>query len=91
MNYSLAVYCGDSRSPGHVSQLLSAFYDVKRFGVHDLSSFSFIVKTGNNEKALKEVCDYLEREAYPILGYEVEVGVEWGNGGIDLVEQHGED
>lgn len=34
------------------------------------------VKTANNEEALKEICEFLENEAYPLLGYEIEVRYE---------------
>ena len=70
----IAVYCGDARSPGNVSQLLCAFYDFKRFGVRDLSEYLFVAKTGSNEGALEELRSYLEKEAYPVLGYTIEVG-----------------
>ena len=67
------MYCGDVRAPGNVSQLLCAFYDLKRFGVRDLSEYSFVAKTGSNENALNELSSYLEKEAYPVLGYEIDV------------------
>lgn len=69
-----AVFCGDKQYPGNISQLIAAFYDMKRYGMRDLSETRFVVKTANNEEALKEVCDFLENEAYPLLGYELEVG-----------------
>ena len=71
----IAVYCGDVRSPGNVSQLLCAFYDLKRFGIRDLSEYSFVAKTGNNENALNELSSYLEKETYPVLDYVIEVVV----------------
>lgn len=67
------MYCGDQRCPGSISQVIASFYDMKRYGMRDLSDTRFVIKTGNNKEAMNEICEYLENEAYPLLGYETEV------------------
>lgn len=56
-----------------MSQLLAMMYDLKRFVMKDLSTTSLVVKTGSNEAAMKEICQYLEKEAYPLIEYKVTV------------------
>ena len=50
-------------------------YDLKRFAMKDLATTSLVVKTGSNEAAMREICQYLEKEMYPLMEYKVVVGV----------------
>ena len=58
-----------------MSQLLATMYDLKRFAMKDLATTSLVVKTGSNEAAMREICQYLEKEMYPLMEYKVVVGV----------------
>ena len=81
------MYCGDARCPGNVSQLLAMAYDLKRFAMRDLSAATLAVKTGSNAAAMREICQFLEKEAYPLIEYKVIVGNCERDDGIEQCDQ----
>ena len=46
-------------------------YDLKTFSPKDLTSTKIVVKTGSNTIGMKQIVDYLEKDVYPILPYEI--------------------
>lgn len=71
---TIGTYLGDERTIGSVALLLSTLYDLKVFSDKALEDTMILIKTGLNERAMQEVCSYLEEEVYPVLPYHVDVG-----------------
>lgn len=74
----IGTYVGDDRIVGNVLLMLGTMYDLKYFAEKDLTNTKMLIKTGLNEKAMKELTQFLEEEMYPILPYRVEVGEKKG-------------
>lgn len=70
----IGTYLGGERTIGSVALLLATLYDLKVFSDKALENTVILIKTGLNERAMQEVCSYLEEEVYPILPYHVDVG-----------------
>lgn len=70
------MYTGDMEDVGSCMQLLATCYDLKAISVQDLTNTKIIVKTASNVQSFNQLVDFLENELYPVLPYEVDVGVE---------------
>ena len=62
---------GDNGDVGNALQVVATLYDLKTFSPKDLTNTKIVVKTGSNTIGMKQIIDYLEKDVYPILPYEI--------------------
>ena len=74
---------GDNGDVGNALQVVATLYDLKTFSPKDLTNTKIVVKTGSNTIGRKQIIDYLEKDVYPILPYEINVILIFSNSFVE--------